>query len=329
MADRPLLSIIITSYTLDRLNDILELLDSIKTQTYTNIETIFVAERSAELYQRIKAYTQENGIPNSKVIFNNGEPGMSAARNLGIKQTKGDIIAFIDDDALPFPDWAEEMVKTYNDDSIIGVTGPAFPLWEAESMTWLPEEFYWIIGCSAWCDWNEPREVRNVWGMNMSFKRKAFDLAGTFSTAIGAIQGRRLHGEEDELSLRIKRRTKRCIVYNPKVRVKHKVYKHRLSSRFVARTSYWIGYTRRALERLYSEADESKNLLSVEHQLLKRIFIRLLPEILKGFFKHPFIAWRKLSLTITALFFVALGYFSCRFHSLVVGKEAVVHQEEV
>ncbi|MCL0073618.1 glycosyltransferase [Dehalococcoidia bacterium] len=180
MADRPLLSIIVTSYTTERLGDIYELLNSIKAQSYPDIETIFIAERSPELYERVKEYGEEifrdsvetgrdsveirslnldeaQPIPKNlpfKVLFNDGEPGLSAARNLGIKEAKGDIIAFVDDVVVLFSDWAEEMVKSYEDDSIIGVTGPAFPLWEDESMKWLPEEFYWYskLHCLVWLE---------------------------------------------------------------------------------------------------------------------------------------------------------------------------------
>ena len=58
---------IITSYTTERLKDIFELLDSIKSQTLltqqtqrtqSTIEVIFVAERSRELYERVKAYAE-------------------------------------------------------------------------------------------------------------------------------------------------------------------------------------------------------------------------------------------------------------------------------
>lgn len=329
MADGPLFSIIVTSYSIKRLKDIFELLDSIKAQTYPNIESIFVAERSRELFDRIQGYTVEKALPQVKVVFNDGEPGLSAARNLGIKQAKGDIIAFVDDDALLFPDWAEEMVKTYEDGSVIAVTGPILPLWEDKSMAWFPDEFDWLLGCSNFSGISERREIRSVWGANMSFKKEAFDLAGTFSASIGGIQGQRLHGEEVELSLRIKRATKRCIVYNPKVRIKHKVYKHRLTSRFVARSSYWIGYTKYMLKRLYPEGDEGKYLLSVEYQLLRSILTKLFPDIVKCFFKNPIIAWRKFSVTITALSFVALGYFSCLFQSLIGRRKATIHEEEL
>ena len=50
----PLLSIVITSYTMERFKDICDLFDSIKLQTYQNLEVIFVAERSRELYEKVK-----------------------------------------------------------------------------------------------------------------------------------------------------------------------------------------------------------------------------------------------------------------------------------
>lgn len=42
------------------------------------------------------------------------EPGLSIARNTGIERAKGDIIAFLDDDALVPPEWAQELVKTFD-----------------------------------------------------------------------------------------------------------------------------------------------------------------------------------------------------------------------
>ncbi|MCL0036315.1 glycosyltransferase family 2 protein [Dehalococcoidia bacterium] len=53
------MSIIITSYTTERLGDIYELLNSIKAQSYPDIETIFIAEHSKELYERVKEYGEE------------------------------------------------------------------------------------------------------------------------------------------------------------------------------------------------------------------------------------------------------------------------------
>ena len=127
MIKQPLISVIITSYTAEHIQDIYELLDSLKNQTYQYVEVVFVAEQSLELYKQIQSYMNSQSKSKFKLIFNDGEKGASAARNLGIKQAQGEIIAFLDDDVLPFPDWAEEMIKTYDDLPIIGVTGPAVP----------------------------------------------------------------------------------------------------------------------------------------------------------------------------------------------------------
>lgn len=173
------ISIIVTSYTTKQIKDIQDLLDSIKTQSYPNIETIFVVERSQELFTILKA--KEKEIPNLKVIFNDATPGMSASRNLGIKEAKGQIVAFVDDDAVLTNKWAEETARVYDSYSeIIGLTGPIMPLWEEPSMAWFPREFYWLFSCTYY-DWTEPMEVRNGYGTNISFRKEVFER-GFFCT---------------------------------------------------------------------------------------------------------------------------------------------------
>jgi glucosyl-dolichyl phosphate glucuronosyltransferase len=307
MAEQPLLSIIVSSYTTDREKDMYELMDSIEVQTYPKIESILVIERSRELEEKVKGYGDNKKL-NLKVLFNDGEPGLSAARNLGIKEAKGEIIAFVDDDAVLFPEWAEEMVKAYDDVGIIGVTGPALPLWEDRRMSWFPEEFYWIVSCTAWADWKEKTEVRNAWGMNMSFRKGAFEHCGLFCNEFGFHKGPM--AEDNEFSLRVREQTGKAIIYSPKVRLWHRVHKYRLSHKFIRERSYWIGYSRRMLRILYTNGKEAKDLLSPEHQLLRRIFTRLYPSIVVGFFRNPAIAWCKLRVTTTALLFVTLGYYS-------------------
>jgi cellulose synthase/poly-beta-1,6-N-acetylglucosamine synthase-like glycosyltransferase len=194
------------------------------------------------------------------------------------------------------------------------MAGSAIPLWEDESLSWLPEEFYWLISCTAFTGWNKLRDTRNAWGNNSSFRREAFDLGGLFLTEAGAARGidkgRRWRGlaEDEELTLRIKKRTGKRVVYNPKVKVWHRAYKHRLTFRSIANDAYWIGLTRPILSRLYPKGDASENPLHIEHQLLKCIFTKLLPDILKNFFIQPVVAWHKLRVTVIVLTFVAIGY---------------------
>ena len=316
MAEQPSLSIVITSYTLERLKDIFELIDSIKAQSYPNIETIFVAEHSNELFHKVKAYMSEKVMPKIKVIFNHGVLGLSAARNLGIQEAEGDIIAFVDDDVILFPDWAEAVVKTYKDDSVIGVTGPAFPLWEDESMDWLPEEFYWIVSCTAFTGWNELRAVRSAWGMNMSFRKEAFDhcrFSEDFGQTTGEQEAWKAGPVDDaEFSINLRLKTGKSILYNPQVRVQHKVYTYRLIQKFIRGQAYWQGYTKALLRRIY-RGDADTHALLRERVLLRRILLNLVPQTARGFFTSPRLTLKRLALTTVVLFYVTLGYSAAAF----------------
>jgi len=323
MGKTPKVSIIISSYTMDRFQDITELLDSIHAQTYNNIEVIVVTERSQELMESIQNYIRGKGYTNVKVLFNQGERGVSPARNLGVRQATGEIIAFADDDAVLFPDWAEETVIAYGGDSSIGgLTGPILPLWEDESMNWFPREFYWIFSCTYW-DWTEPTEVRNGYGTNMSFSRDVFDICGLFKTNLG-VKGygkggwQGIGGEEVDFSLRVKDQTGKRIVYHPGIRVKHKVFSYRLSCEFIRKRAYWEGQAKAMFNSLYRS--DNKQILYTEHELLRRILFKLVPRSMKLFFSNPELALRRLWLTFLVLASVVTGYSSCKLHRLYVPK---------
>jgi len=311
MTDKPLLSIVITAYTAERLNDIYELLESIKNQTYKNMETIFVVERSQDLANRINSFIAEKSIPNIRVVFSNDKLGLSLARNLGIKNAKSEIIAFVDDDVVLYPDWAEEMVKTYNDSSIIGVTGPGYPRWEDKKMSWLPDELQWIVSCTAFVPWREARAVRSAWGMNMSFRREAFDIC-QFSSDFGHTTGGKEAWktgpvDDAEYSMNLRKKTRKNIIFNPRVQVYHKVYKYRLSTKFIRGQCYWQGYSKAVFRKMYPDDEDTRTLVR-ERDVLNKIMFKLIPGSFIGLFYEPAIAMKRLFLISCVLFYVALGY---------------------
>ncbi len=305
------ISIIVPCYTMERLRDITELLDSVQAQTYKKVETLIVAERSTELASSISNYVQEKDYGNIKVLYNQGDWGSYAARNLGIEQAQGDVLAFIDDDALLFPDWAEETARNYaEDDSVVGLTGPILPLWEYDSMSWFPRELYWIFSCTYW-DWSEKKEVRNGYGTNISFLRGAFDACGLFKNRLevgewGKSDWQRPGAKETEFSVRVTQKTGKRIVYNPNIRVKHKVYRYRLSTGFIAKRAYWEGYAKAWLNRW--SRSSNRRVLATEYELLRRIFLNLLPSSLALLFRHPTVALRRLWVTALVLSCVSGGY---------------------
>lgn len=307
----PLLSIITTSYSASRLAEILRLLESIESQTYQHTETIVIVDGSVRLYNEVRHYVDINGIPRIFVYLNQSNPGANASRNLGILHANGSLVAVVDDDVVLSPQWAEEMVNTFRDDTIVGVTGPALPLWQDESMSWFPDEFSWLWGGTQWKDWgNKVIDVRNVGGMNCCFRRDALQEAGLYLTSLKTLREGgwfQPTGEEVELSLRIKRVTKKRIVFNPRAKVYHMVYKAKFHWPTIAKRAFRMGYllcmTRQA--HLIVDIQPSP---SVEVDLLQRVFSRLLPRILKDLFDDPDIACRKFLVTFISLFFTSLGY---------------------
>jgi len=308
-----LLSIIATSYSSNRLNDVFELLDSINSQTYLNIEVIFVVDRSKTLYDRVKAYTEERKICNVKVLFNNSKVGLSVARNLGIKEARGDIVAFVDDDVVLFPNWALEVVRTYQDHSIVGVTGPAIPLWETRRPDWFPREFEWLVGGTAWYEHATSADVRNAWGMNMSFRRKPLVDSEGFQSNFGLRNVGRSGwtdppSEDVDLSFRVKSRTGGRIVYNPMARVNHKVSTDKLNLAFLLKRALSVGYQRRMIKKLY-EKSQKDHVLALEHKLLKsQILAKFFPSLLTEFPKRPKTALHKALIALVIVMLVGVGY---------------------
>jgi len=317
------ISIITPCYTAERLKDIFELLDSIQVQTYKNIEVLIVAERSLELADSIRRYVGEKSYPNVQVLYNEEEWGSYSSRNLGIRQAQGDILAFIDDDALLLPDWAEETAKAYaEDDSIIGLTGPILPLWEQDSMSWFPKELYWIFSCTYW-DWVEKTEVRNGYGTNISFRRDAFNCCGLFKSSLeakdwGKSDWQRPGAKETEFSLRVTRETGKRIIYHPRTRVKHKVYRYRLSTNFIAKRAYWEGYAKALLNKWYHS--KHTGILSTEYSLLRRILFNSLPYSFGLLIRHPIIALHRLWVLSLTLSLVATGYASYALRNLLAAR---------
>lgn len=316
--NHPLVSVVITSYSLRRFSDLLEALQSLGQQTYTNVEIIFVGEGPEKLCERVEAFGRERSIPRLRTVFNDGRPGLSFARNIGVRHAHGEIVAFMDDDAVAAKDWIQRIVQVFlSKPGVVGVTGQAIPLWMDEGTQWFPEEFDWIIGSTRFTGWKEARPVRNAAGVNMAFRQEAFQHCRFSEVFAGGNQGDPtgtkggLVGDDTLFSLELYAETKRPILFDPRVRVYNKVYAHRLRSRFVRQRAFWEGYTKGTLVRLYSKDQMVK--LSTEFSLLRRVLFRFFPRTLWQLTYDRPTAWRKLTLAVSVLFHVGLGYLAASF----------------
>ena len=304
---RATLSVVVTTFDLARSPALLGALESLAAQRDRDFETVFIGERDRALCDLVAEHGQRLGL-SPVVRFNDGAPGLSHARNMGASAASGALIAFLDDDAVAVPGWTEAIRRTFEDASVGAVTGPATPLWDEEPADWLPEEFYWVISCTAFAEFDRPADVRNVWGMNMAFRRRAFEAVDGFSSDVGGVQGKRLHAEEVELSLRIRHEAGMRVRYEPSMAVGHRVAPWRLESKAVRKSAYWIGYTRPLLVATERRLGGSGGTLAMEQGLLGRVLTRVPVRLAKRALHDPAGAWRGARLSTEALASVGYGY---------------------
>lgn len=112
-------SVVICTY--NRAKYLEKCLNSLNKQTYPNFEIVVVdGPSNDETSQVLEKY------PEIKLIKQEKLNGLSFARNLGIQASDGEIVAFIDDDAVADENWIKYLVEGYTDESIGGVGGPVF-----------------------------------------------------------------------------------------------------------------------------------------------------------------------------------------------------------
>ena len=92
---------IIPTYTKARWDWLHECVASVQAQSVTALEIIVVVDHNPELLGEI---TSE--FPDVIAVPNIGGRGVSGARNSGVKASRGEVVAFLDDDCEPEPAWA-------------------------------------------------------------------------------------------------------------------------------------------------------------------------------------------------------------------------------
>ncbi|GCB50641.1 glycosyltransferase family 2 protein [Streptomyces sp. NL15-2K] len=202
------ISVVICVYTEDRWEDILAAVSSVRAQSRPALETLLVVDHNAALLDRLsREYKDAEGTDRVRVLANAGPRGLSAGRNTGIAASRGDVVAFLDDDAVAERDWLWHLADGYADPRVMAVGGRTEPIWASgRRPDWFPEEFDWVVGCTYKGLPSGLVRVRNVLGGNASFRRTAFDAAGGFATGIGRDGDKRPLGcEETELCIRLTR----------------------------------------------------------------------------------------------------------------------------
>jgi glycosyltransferase involved in cell wall biosynthesis/GT2 family glycosyltransferase len=215
----PTVSVVICAFTTERLQVLGEAVESMRNQTRAPHEVVLVIDHSPELEAEARRLW-----PDLTIVANRERQGLSGARNTGVAEAGGEVVAFLDDDAIAAPDWLQRLAEAYRDPGVLGAGGTVRPRWVEGKPGWFPPEFDWVVGCTHSGMPQELSPVRNLVGANMSFRREQLLEVGGFSHDLGRVGTLPVGCEETDLSIRVHQRWPRAgILYDPAAEVEHVV----------------------------------------------------------------------------------------------------------
>jgi GT2 family glycosyltransferase len=187
---QPALSASLIICTRDRPDELRRCLASLPAQSYPPTEVIVVDNASRD--NRTRQVAEAAGV----TYVREDRPGLSHARNSGIRHSSAEVIAFTDDDVILHPRWLERLLFALQESEALAVTGLVLPaeldteaqqLFETHwgfSQGYEPLEFgqeFFAADRSTGCEaWNIGA------GASMAFRRRAFEKAGHFDVRLGA-----------------------------------------------------------------------------------------------------------------------------------------------
>ncbi len=163
----PRVSIVVASYNGGRTLD--ECLRSLMRLSYPDYEVIVIDDGSTDNTSQIVTRYNVRSIRTEN-------RGLSAARNLGIESSTGEIVAFIDSDAYADPDWLFYLVTSLAEQEASGVGGP--------NLSPLDDGF--VAACVDFAPGNpthvllDDERAEHVPGCNMAFRKDALARIGGF-----------------------------------------------------------------------------------------------------------------------------------------------------
>ena len=181
-------------------------------------------------------------------LLRTNQPGLSIARNIGLAASRDAWTAFLDDDAVPLPDWTERMqqaIATLPEEAA-ALGGRILPVWEGPLPEWWPAALRGVLTIVEWEGRGEEgRDLPDgvaVYGANMAFRTDALLGVGGFPEELGRVGDRLLSGEEVEVLDRLRARGQR-VFYDGRVTVRHSIQRDRLRPDWLLSRLHWQGAT--------------------------------------------------------------------------------------
>lgn len=227
--------------------------------------------------------------------------GLSFARNKGIQEAKGAIIAFTDDDCVIDSQWVHAIYQCARETNFEAMGGKILPVYPPETPRWIKANVDLLCGPIVFHDYGDEtklyrKPMLEMVGANMAFRRTIFNDCGLFRTDLGA--GRGTMGEDTEFFKRLAQKTQK-IYYCGNAVVQHPVDLRRLSLKSIARWNMALARYRFIVDEHARIDGNLKTFLGVPRYLIREVVETAFSLPLRIFNRREFLkAWIKLSLKL-------------------------------
>lgn len=240
-------SVVVCTYATDRYPDFCEAVESVLEQTYESVEVVLIIDGNVTVCEWT---TERFGEQDGMVIHcNEDNKGISTSRTRGAELATGDIVAFIDDDAIASENWVETLVEAYQEHDAIAVGGRMVGEWIGDRPWFLPDEFDWLVGVTHRGFGESGSEVRNTFESNLSFRRNVFLELGGFDPKLGPTADEYRHSEGAEIGVRLKEQYDSGVLYIEDAVVTHKVFEYRTRFIWLCQRAFEQGASKRKMAR--------------------------------------------------------------------------------
>lgn len=212
-------------------------------------------------------------VPNARMVRVE-RSGVSLARNLGAEAADTEYIAYIDDDAIPKPDWIEQILHVIREGGPALIGGRILPSWEAPLPAWWPSS---LRGSLSIIEAEGQGEYRSAdlpkglepYGANMIVHLPTLRKIGGFGQGSGRVGDTLLSDEEVQLAWRLQA-AGYSARYDSRIVVQHQIQAARLTPSWLLSRLYWQGVSAVVTRRLLGSS------LAVWRELPRRLAVATL-----------------------------------------------------